>query len=55
MARKHKFVCTVEQHPGEPPEKCYHRHLPQKENPLAVKKSHAHNPKTDMVVWLIRI
>ena len=50
MVRRHKSVCTVQQHPGEPLEKHYHHHLPQEENPLAVKKSLSHNPEREK--WL---
>lgn len=52
MVRKHKSVRTEQQHPGEPPEKRYHHHLPTEENPLAVKKSHAPNSEREKCLFV---
>lgn len=51
MVRKCKSLCSVQQHPAECPEKHYHHHLPQKENPLAVKKE-SHAPSFEREKWL---
>lgn len=50
MVREHNSVCTVQQHPCKLLEKHYHHHLPQEENPVAVKKCHAHNSEREK--WL---